>query len=286
MQRAKVNGVELEYRIEGKGEPVLLISPVIAGAFLPFTTQPALAERYMLVRYHKRGWAGSTHSPPPVSMADHAADAAALLEHLGIPLAHVVGHSSGAAVALQLAAERPGLVRALVLLEPPLLSIPAGQAFLEKAGPAFDAYGAGNAERAIALFLSAVSGLRWEECRATIERHVPGAVAQAVSDADTFFSVELPALADWTFGPEQAANLPLPVLLVEGSDTEPLFRESAELLRSAFPRPEGCLVEGTGHLLQLQDPGAVAECIAAFLDRHRITDDVVASAAVRSGSEH
>jgi hypothetical protein len=35
------------------------------------------------VRYHKRGWGGSTDTPPPVSVADHAADAPALLDHLG-----------------------------------------------------------------------------------------------------------------------------------------------------------------------------------------------------------
>ena len=59
------------------------------------SSEPALADRYQLIRYHKRGWVGSTHTPAPVSVADHAADAAALLDHLGCPRAHVAGHSSG-----------------------------------------------------------------------------------------------------------------------------------------------------------------------------------------------
>jgi pimeloyl-ACP methyl ester carboxylesterase len=54
-------------------------------------------------RYHKRGWVGSTHTPPPVSIADHAADAAALLEQLGVRRAHIAGHSTGASIAAQLA---------------------------------------------------------------------------------------------------------------------------------------------------------------------------------------
>ena len=84
MEIATVNGVELEYEVVGSGEPVLLISPVLADGFLPLVAEPALADRYQLIRYHKRGWVGSTHTAGPVSVADHAADAAALLDHLGV----------------------------------------------------------------------------------------------------------------------------------------------------------------------------------------------------------
>src|ERR671916_873708 len=152
MKRTQVNGVELEYEVVGSGEPVLLISPVIADGSLPLLSEPALADRYQLIPYHKRGWVGSTHTSPPVSIADHAADAAALLDHLGVPSAHVVGHSSGAAVAAQLALDYPETVQTLILLELSLLSVPAGAAFLEQAGPAFEAYASGDHAGAFALF--------------------------------------------------------------------------------------------------------------------------------------
>src|SRR3954467_10485727 len=91
MRSVTVNGVELEYEMVGSGEPVLLISPVLADGFLPLLSDPAL-DRYQLIRYHKRGWVGSSPTPTPVSVADHAADAAALLAHLGLPCAHIAGH--------------------------------------------------------------------------------------------------------------------------------------------------------------------------------------------------
>src|ERR687890_2305624 len=128
METAKVNGVELEYEVIGSGEPVLLISPVLADGFLPLLAEPALADRYQLIPYHKRGWAGSTHTAPPVSVADHAADAAALLDRLGVPRAHVAGHSSGAAVAAQLALDRPEMGHTLMVLELSLFSLPSGGA--------------------------------------------------------------------------------------------------------------------------------------------------------------
>jgi pimeloyl-ACP methyl ester carboxylesterase len=272
VKSVEVNDVHLEYETTGSGEPVLLISPVLADGFVPLLLEPALADRYELIRYHKRGWVGSTHTPPPVSVADHAADAAALLDHLELPHAHVAGHSSGAAVAAQLALDHPESVHTLILLELALLSVPSGQAFLEQAGPAFEAYASGDHSRALALFMTTVSGLEWTVCRALLEDRIPGAVAQAVEDVDTFFGVELPALTEWEFGPQQAAAVDRPVLSVLGSETLPLWVEVAEFLRSSLPQVEELTVHGLGHLLHIQSPEPVARGMAEFLERNPIAD--------------
>jgi pimeloyl-ACP methyl ester carboxylesterase len=271
MEIAAVNGVELEYEMVGSGEPVLLISPVLADGFVPLLTEPALADRYQLIRYHKRGWVGSTHTAGPVPVAGHAADAAALLDHLGVPSAHVAGHSSGAAVAAQLCLDDPALVRTLVLLELSLLSVPSGRAFLEQAGPALEVYAAGDHEGAIVSFLGVVSGLDPATCRTVLEDLLPGALAQAVEDADTFFGVELPGLADWNFDAEQAAAIGCPVLSVLGSGTQPLWVEVAAFLRSSLPHVSECTIDGVGHLLHIERPEPVARAIASFLGRHPIT---------------
>ena len=275
MQVAAVNGVELEYEVKGAGEPVLLISPVLADGFVPLLREPALADRYRLIRYHKRGWAGSTHTPPPVSIDTHAADAAALLEHLGARRAHVAGHSSGGAIGLQLALDRPEMVHTLLLLEPSILSnLPSAPAFLQSAGPAFEAYAAGNHEQALALFMTAVSGLDWNTCQALLEERIPGAVEGALKDVDTFFGIELPALVQWSFDAQSAAAIAQPALSLRGSDTAPLWIEIAALFRAKMPRVEDCVIEGAGHLLHVQRPEPVARGMAAFLERHPITTGV------------
>ena len=270
MQRARVNGVELEYDVTGEGEAVLLISPVMADGFLPLLSEPSLTRGYRLITYHKRGWMGSTHTPPPVSIAEHGADAAALLAHLGVRRAHVVGHSSGAAVAAQLALQQPEIVHTVALLELSLLSVPGAAAFMQKAGPAFEAYAAGSHDKALAIFMSAVSGLQWDACRTLLESRVPGSVSAAVRDADTFFGIELPALGAWTFGAAEARGISQPVLSVLGSETEPLWVEIATVLRSWLPQVEDCAIEGAGHLLQIQRPEAVAQGLADFFGRHRM----------------
>lgn len=272
MKSVEVNGVELEYEATGSGEPVLLISPVIADGFLPLVSEPALADRHQLIRYHKRGWCGSTDTRAPVSVADHAADAAALLDRLGVPRAHIAGHSSGGAVALQLALDHPEHVQTLALLELSLLKLPACDAFLDEAGSALAAYAAGDHARAVAMFMTTVSGLDSSASRALLEDRIPDAVAQAVEDADTFFAVELPALIEWEFGPQQASAIDRPVLSVLGSETEPAWVETAEFLRVSLPNVEEFTVDGVGHLLHIQDAEPVARGMAEFLERNAMAD--------------
>jgi pimeloyl-ACP methyl ester carboxylesterase len=179
-----------------------------------------------------------------------------------------VGHSSGAAVAAQLALDTPDSVHTLILLEPALLSLPAGGAFLEQAAPLFDAYRSGDHQAALAMFMSAVSGLDWPACRAVLDERVPGAVTAAIEDVDTFFGIELPALSEWTFGAEQAAALHQPVLSVLGSESLPLFVEVAAFLRASLPRVDERVIDRVGHLLHIQRPEPVARAMAEFLERN------------------
>ena len=258
MDSINANGVALEYEVRGAGEPVLLIDMLIADCFVPLLSEPALADRYQLIRYHRRGWVGSAHTPPPVSFADHAADAAALLEQLGVRRAHIAGHSTGASIGAQLALDHPEKVHTLTLLEPTLLSLPLGGAFVRAARPVFEAYASGDHSGAFAMFVSAASGLDREACGALLEERIPGVVAQSIKDADTFFGVELPALTEWTFGPEQASAIRRPVLSVIGADTQPLWVEIAEFLRCSLPHVEERTIDNVGHLLQIEHPEPVA----------------------------
>ena len=85
------------------------------------------------------------------------------MEHLkGVKTAHIVGHSMGGLIALQLAVEAPDLVHSLALLEPSLPMVPSGKASFEHFLPIVDAYRAGDKRKAIELFSAAVFGPNWQ----------------------------------------------------------------------------------------------------------------------------
>jgi pimeloyl-ACP methyl ester carboxylesterase len=269
MERATLDGMEFQHEVSGVGEPVLLIATgPIADSFRPFVRQKALADHYRLIRYRQRRLDPHAPGPTPVSFAEHATDAVALLRHLGVPRAHVVGHSTGADIALQMAHDHPDLVQSLTLLEPLLLTVPSASVFLEQAGPALAAYAAGDPERAMRTFMAMACSLDWETCQALLERHIPGGVDQVLEDADNFFRSYVPALSAWQFESTQAASISQPVLSVVGTDTQPLFAECHALLHTWFRQVEDCTIEGAAHLLHLQRPEPVARGVAAFLARH------------------
>lgn len=118
MPDATVNGVRLTYETRGQGEPVLLVCATGQPAFSwDLAVAPALvAAGYRVVTFDNRGMAPSEAPPPPYSVAQMAADAAGLVEHLGTGPCRVAGLSLGAFITQELALARPDLVRAAVMM--------------------------------------------------------------------------------------------------------------------------------------------------------------------------
>ena len=264
MQRVKIDEAELAYEISGSGEAVVCIH----GAFIADTFGPLLAElsqagRYRLIHYHRRGYAGSRRSAGPVSIARQAADCSALLRHLGVERAHVVGHSYGGAIALQLALDNPDVACSLALLEPALMVEASAQGYRESRLKAIERYRAAGASVAVDEFLQA----RWPGYRAQLDRMLPGAFAQAVADAGTAFDFEIPALLDWRFVETDARRIRQPALSVLGGASEalgPRFGETHRLLLAWLPHAEGFVLPGATHFVQLENPRALADALATF----------------------
>jgi pimeloyl-ACP methyl ester carboxylesterase len=240
----------------------------IADAFAPLLLEPVLTERYQLALYHRRGFAGSTHPNGPLSIAQQAADCRAFMGHVGLQCAHIVGHSYGGAIALQLALDAPESVHSLALLEPALFVVPSAQQFMEALGPVLQMYEAGDKTGAVDGFLEAVLG---PEYRSVLDRVLPGAFAQAVADADTFFWIELPALQQWRFTQADARRIRQPVLSVLGADSHTLWPgwiEVHQLLQAWLPQAEAFVLKGATHGLQIVDPKNMALGLRDFFGRH------------------
>ena len=269
MARTSVDGLELECEVRGSGEPVLLLHWGIGALWAePLVNEPALAGRYRLVNYHRAGFAGSDRVEGSIEMTDHARHCRLLLRRLGIGRAHVVGHSSSALLALQLALDFPDTVETVVLMEParPALETRAQVDFVrEFVGPAVERYRAGDAAGAVDTFARGVFGPGYRE---RLERGLPGAFAQALADADAFFTQELPAVQRWDLTPEHAARITQPVLAVLGEKTAPTFPERLQLLASWLPDVEWFELPEASHLLHVERPRATAEALAAFFARH------------------
>ena len=146
--------------------------------------------------------------------------------------------------------------------------VPSAPQFFDAMEPVVQMYEAGDKTGAVDRFLQIVVE---PEYRSVLDRVVPGAFAQAVADADTFFRIELPALDQWSFTQEEAGRITQPVLAVVGADSHTLWPgwvEVHNLVQAWLPRSEAFVLEGATHGLQMMNPQGMAAGLAGFFARH------------------
>jgi pimeloyl-ACP methyl ester carboxylesterase len=262
MRRVAFAGIEIEYDMHGAGEHVVLIHHG-AGAnwFTPLLREPSLSGRFCLVHFHRAGYAGSSPLPGPLTFEREAVTFRGFIREIGVTRAHIVGHSASGCIALQLALDAPDIVHSIAVLEPALMAVPSPP----DVPRALELYRAGERTTAVETFLRATCG---PSAVAALERVIPGALSQALADADTFFSHELPALRQWSFGPAEARRIQQPVLAVLGEHSDSRFQQRQQLLLEWLPDVEPFMLAGAGHLLHLENPSQLADGLSAFFTKH------------------
>lgn len=261
-----VAGIELEYWVRGAGEPIVFLhGGILTDWFGPLADELSRAGEYQMVSYHRPSYGGSTVPSQPITMAGQADCCLALVRHLGLGKAHLVGHSIGACVALQAALQDPGAVASVGLLEAPVmtatsdpspaLSVLRATAALWKQGDvasAMDAFMRGIVDPDYERVLDATLG-SWRKA--------------ALQGTDAFFLTDQPAVQAWRFEKPEAARVLQPALLFLGENStrvnairEPVHRT----LLSWLPNAQGCTLEDASHLLPLQQPVQIAAALAAF----------------------
>jgi pimeloyl-ACP methyl ester carboxylesterase len=255
-------------RAEGQASLLLFVH----GGFLttwfdPMSNEVALSERYRLISYHRPGYGRSSIPLAPVTVEDQARWSLALLHHLGVNRAHIVGHSIGGCFALQMALDAPDAVKSLALLEPPVMSAVtdlSGMQALREAGPRWQQ---GDTEGAVDLFMN---GMVDPDYRKFFEDRSPDGIQEVVDGANAFFTTDQPAVQAWKFSAAQAARITQPVLLVigDGSDrVNPIRSQVQRSLLEWLPNIEPLTLPGATHLLPLQKPAELAKALVDFYGR-------------------
>jgi len=242
----------------------------IAGdAFKTLVEQPVLADRYRLITYDRRGYGGSAAAPKPFALRKNGDDLERLLDGLGVDRAHVVGHSSGAMVAIQLAIQAPDRVQSLGLLELAPNITPEMSAFVEAhvlPGLRTLLDSGAPAREVLDSFLNLALSDKWREEMPDV---FDDAIQQAEADIVTGVEIELPSQTDWNFDEQMAAKIVHPVLFVGGETTIPDLRDPPRHhFCGLVAQSEYVELPGIDHRMMMSDPGAVANVLADFFGRH------------------
>ena len=112
----EVNDVELYYEVHGDGPPLIMLHGGATPSEMFGAPLAEMAKAHKVVALHARGHGMSKDSNHPWSREVFADDVAAMMGHLGIKKASVMGYSSGALTALQTAIRHPQLVDKLIVI--------------------------------------------------------------------------------------------------------------------------------------------------------------------------
>ena len=117
MSYAPINGLNMYYETHGSGRPLVLLHGNLSTVEVDFGgIIPHLAKTRQVIAVEQQAHGHTADIDRPLRIKTWADDTAALLQHLGVADADILGYSSGSGVALYLALDHPELVRKLVLL--------------------------------------------------------------------------------------------------------------------------------------------------------------------------
>jgi pimeloyl-ACP methyl ester carboxylesterase len=256
----RVAGVQLAYDDAGRGECVVLIHghPFDRTLWEPQIT--ALRGRFRVLAPDLRGFGRSPVTTHLVTMRELAADIEELLDTLQIGRAAVVGLSMGGLVAMELAASQPGRYWALGLIATTMQPLaPDERATRRQRADAVEQQG-------MAVLIDYMhTGLYGPRCPAPVRARVDAMMASASAGGA---AAALRGRAERPDYRPLLANLDIPALVCAGSADPWSDRAVTAEIIAHLKHPESTLIEGAGHLPNLEAPDEFNAILAPFLRTH------------------
>ena len=265
MERARINGIEIAYELRGAGTPIVMIHGAQGDQSMFTGMAAAFAKDYRVLTFDQRGSGLSEKPDMPYSIAMLADDTAALMDHLKIASAHIVGVSMGGMIAQEFALRHPNKVRSLVLG----CTTPGGPKSIRLGGDALtSAYSTQPMtaeERGKALAEAAFSKGYLAKHPEVIISMIEARRSRPI-DSAAFPHRMKAAMEHDTF--DRLAQIRCPTLVITGKDDALISWENSRLLTEHIKGADEVILEPAGHCFWLEQPEASREAIAGFIGAH------------------
>ncbi len=237
---ASVNGIQLYYATTGAGTPVVLLHGGLANSDYWGEQVAALAKHHKVIVVDSRGHGRSTRDERPYSYDLMSDDVVALLDHLNIKKADIVGWSDGGIIGIDLAIRHPTRVNRIFSFAPNTKT--SGVKPDTEKNPVFASY----IERA---------GNEYRKLSKTPDQY------DAFVDQIGHMWATQPNWSD-----EDLKKVTTPVLIVDGDHDEAIVREHLEYIANTIPNAGLLILPNTSHFAFIQAPKEFNEAILNFID--------------------
>jgi pimeloyl-ACP methyl ester carboxylesterase len=243
-----VNGVHMYYEVYGDGSPLVLLHGGVMTIELDFAALlPELVTRHTVIAVELQGHGRTADTGRAITPAALASDVVGLLDHLGIDRAHVLGHSLGGGVALELAVSHPDRVRSVV---PMSITVRPDGTHEEITDPS---------KHATSTRMPTPQD--FADMTEAYKRLSPH--PEHFDDFVAMLSGVASQLEGWT--DEQLAGVTAPTLLMIGDHDFTTVEHGALMLR-LIPGSQLAVLPGTTHMTITRRPDLIIPMLTAFLD--------------------
>jgi 3-oxoadipate enol-lactonase len=265
MERAKINGVEIAYELRGAGDPIVMIHGAQGDQSMFNGMAADFAGEYRVLTFDQRGSGLSAKPDMPYSIAMLADDTAALMDHLKIVRAHIIGVSMGGMIAQEFALRHPNKVRSLVLG----CTTPGGPNSIRMGGDALtSAYSTRPMtpeERGKALAEAAFT-------KGYLAKH-PEIIASMIESRrsrpidNSAFPHRMKAAQEHNTY-DRLGEIRSPTLVITGKDDALISWENSRILAERIKGAEQVILEPAGHCFWMEQPKESHDAIAGFIRHH------------------
>lgn len=261
--QAQVGDLRIGFRRAGQGPPLLLLHGAVSDSRVWRVELDAFADQFTVVAWDAPGCGASADPPEHFGMPDYADTLAGFIEAVGLERAHVLGHSWGSALALELYRRRADLVRTLILV--------GGYAGWAGSLPQDEV------DRRLAFAVTAAEAVRsgtWEpasmpglftDLMPTDRAKELAAIMSDIRSAGTLAMAHALATSDLR---DMLGQINVPTLLVYGDADERSPLSVAEHLHAHIPRSTLTVLPELGHECYLEDSAAFKDAVHDFLRLH------------------
>lgn len=244
----------------GQGLPVILIHGVGLDSTMWNAQVDALAKRYDVIAYDMLGHGESALPAEDAVLDDFADQLAALLDHLGLTRAAVVGFSMGGLVARAFALRHPTRLTGMVVLSS-VFERDTGQraSILQRLAQVRNQGPSANVDTALERWFSPAFRAAHPETISTIHAIICDNHPQGYYRSYSLFGTQD------CFGADRLATIRMPVLIVTGELDPGSTPRMAEALAERLPYAEVHIIPGQRHMVPIEDPDSVNALVMRFL---------------------
>jgi 3-oxoadipate enol-lactonase len=264
MPHLTFSNAQIYYEVAGQGPAIVMIHAGIANNAMWDPQFETFAKEYRVIRFDQRGFGKTVTETKEFNRRD---DLLALLDHLNVDRAIVMGCSMGGSLALDFTLEHPERVSALILIAAGMSGVEAPADLVKQWEEQDAAFAAGDFERVIDLELK-----MWVDGPNRTPDQVDPTVRAKVRemeldnlkiDTDGYKTVQLDPPAVGRLGEVNA-----PTLVIYGTGDQPHVVENGQKLAREIPNAELLIFEQIGHVPSMEKPEEVNRALETFLRSH------------------